>query len=112
MELYNIVGMVPHADFQRIIDPENQVSQLLLSHFLAAHVLLREVTIHENLKEDAVPMYKVFQGWMMQIQATLSPSFKKFNEWPFTYVMNFDVQKAEEMVADYARQVAKIELNN
>lgn len=102
MELYNVVGLVPHADFQRLIDRNNGVSQLLLSHFMAAHVLLYHLTIAKvNTREnETIPLYKVFKGWMKGIKDGLEPSLRKYNEWPFGFVVNLGAGSIEEKIAE------------
>ena len=93
VKLYNIVGSISHEDFQNLIDTSNPASQLLLSHFLAAHILLRHVSFQEMTTvrsfNDPFPMYHVMMSWMQHIDSNLPPSYLKYNNWPRTYVCNW-----------------------
>ena len=79
-----------HHDFQALIDPENHVSQLLLSHFLALNLMFRYVTIHRNVRGqsfiDPTPIHRTMSGWMSTIEMNLAPRFRKYNEWPEQFV--------------------------
>lgn len=90
VKLYNIVGSISTEDFQKLVNPSYPVSQLLLSHFLAAHILLRHVSIHEMMSSRAMndpnPMYNVMLSWMATIDNNLPHEYQKFNDWPRSYV--------------------------
>jgi hypothetical protein len=81
--------MISHNDFQRLVDTNNPISQLLLSHYLAAHVLLHHISIYEitdsRSRTDPGPLYKIMMGWMHKIDAALPPDYKKYNEWPKSF---------------------------
>ncbi|TID17465.1 hypothetical protein E6O75_ATG08211 [Venturia nashicola] len=110
VELHNIVGVISHGDFQRMIDRSNGVSQLLLSHFMASHVLIHHLTIYEGLtrEHESVPIYRVFKGWMRGIGEGLKPSLRKYNAWPFSFVVNFGLEKPGE--ADAEARMAAMDL--
>ena len=90
VKLYNIVGTISHDEFQKLVDIGNTVSQLLLSHFLAAHILLRHVSVHEMTTfrslNDPTPMYNVMISWMQNIDNNLPASHLRYNDWPRRYV--------------------------
>src|ERR1700742_471161 len=90
VELYNLVGTITHNDFQRILDRTNPISLLLLSHYLAAHVLLRHISIYEvhdsRQRSDFVPLYRILLGWTDKIDTLLPTRYKPYNEWPRSFV--------------------------
>jgi hypothetical protein len=90
VKLYNIVGTISHEDFQDLVDTSKPVSQLLLSHFLAAHILLRHVSVHEmqskRAQSDPNPMYQVMMSWMRNIDSNLPLQYLRYNSWPRAYV--------------------------
>jgi len=88
---YNFVGLISHSDFQQFIDPTNKTMQLLLSHFLASHVLLRHISIYENLSRNAIPMYRVLSNWCEKINNGLDPPLRKFGQWPMSFVLRTDI---------------------
>lgn len=96
-----------HADFQRMVDRSNGVSQLLLSHFMASHVLLHHLAIYEGQQREneSVPLYRVFKGWMRGIKEGLKPSLRKYNAWPFSFVIKFGREISGEAEAE-ARMAA------
>jgi hypothetical protein len=91
--LYNIVGTISHNDFQMLIDTYNPLSQLLLSHFLAAHILLRHISVYEMVdsrtEADQSPLYQIMLGWMHKIDAALPTEYRKYNKWPRSFVLEF-----------------------
>jgi hypothetical protein len=93
VNLYNIVGTMSHEDFQKLVDTSEPVSQLLLSHFLSAHILLRHVSVHEMTTfrsfNDPSPMYNVMVSWMHYIDGNLPPAYRRYNDWPRSYVLEW-----------------------
>jgi hypothetical protein len=94
--------MISHTDFQRMVDRTNAVSQLLLSHFMASHVLLHHLTIYEGQTRanETIPLYRVFKGWMSGIKEGLKPSMRQYNEWPFSFVVDFSLGIKGEKVTE------------
>ncbi|RDI89915.1 hypothetical protein Vi05172_g159 [Venturia inaequalis] len=107
VELYGIIGVMSHADFQRLVDQSNGVSQLLLSHFMASHVLLHHLDIFstQQRENESVPFYRVFKGWMRGIKESLQHPMRKYNAWPFSFVVNFGRENVGEADAE-ARMAA------
>jgi len=87
VSLYNIIGIVPTAEFKTLINDSNGTARILLSHFLAFHVLLRPLATHEyGLHRDASPLYDTLESWVYRIHADLDFSLRKYNEWPVSFV--------------------------
>ncbi|KAF2436700.1 hypothetical protein EJ08DRAFT_578369 [Tothia fuscella] len=87
VQVYNFVGNITHSQFQSFIQPTNSCAQLLLSHFIASHVLLRNVITFESMERDTSAMYAILVGWCKSIDDGLDPFLRKFNRWPVEYVM-------------------------
>ncbi|KAF2663409.1 hypothetical protein BT63DRAFT_461137 [Microthyrium microscopicum] len=101
--LYNIFGTQSAEDFQHLIDPSNHISQILVSHFLAVHWIMRPITRLESPLRDASPLYSVMQSWVLTIHANLDKRFRALNAWPLAFI-----DSASSPFTDIKRQI-KIE---
>jgi hypothetical protein len=71
-----------------MIDTSNGIAQILISHFLASHILLRPIAVEERAERDASPLYKVLESWVFRIHAELDPSLQRLHNWPITFVQS------------------------
>lgn len=75
---------------------------------MAAHVLLHHLTIYEGQRREneGAPLFRIFKGWMRGIKEGLKPSLRKYNAWPFAFVLSFGQGKDEESAHVEARMAA------
>jgi hypothetical protein len=82
IKVYNSIGQISNEDFKQLVDKTNNVSQILLSHFLAFHVITVPVIVHEDLTRDLTIYYNIYVAWAIVVHSQLPPAFKHLNEWP------------------------------
>lgn len=85
MELYAFFSYgMSHEDFQHFIDPENEVGQLLQSHFVAVQLLLTPITIHELGERKFESTNNPSIRWFGAIFQRVTPLMREFYKWPMS----------------------------
>jgi hypothetical protein len=88
-ELYRHFGVMPTKDFNHLVDTSNHVGQILLSHYIAFHVITYPVITYQSSHRDLSGLFNNFFTWAKDIHARLPPAFKSLNEWPINCMRAF-----------------------
>ncbi len=80
---YQVLGKMNHQQFQIFLSESNDVTQLLLAHFVALEVMLAPILGREwNGRIHSTPMESILE-WLIHIHdEILSPYFRNFMNWP------------------------------
>jgi hypothetical protein len=71
-----------HEDFVGLCDSSNTVSQLLLAHFVALHLIMRPISCRERMRYT-VTMYSIrMTTWIDLICQNLHPDSRVYLIWP------------------------------
>lgn len=82
IEIDALVAAMDHGELLQLIDPQKVVSQLLLAHLVALHLILRPIVCRER-KNYTVTMFSIrMTRWMERIQNNVSKDYEKFLSWP------------------------------
>jgi hypothetical protein len=77
---------IPHDNFQRLIDPENQVCLLLASHWIALKQIMATITETEHRqrpnqkKEGDVDVGMI--RWLRHVNRQIDDDHQLYNQWP------------------------------
>jgi hypothetical protein len=88
-KLYNIFGTMPSDKFTHLVDKSNSIGQILLSYFLAFHVLSYQVISHESPHRDIDNRFVFvrFLRWATDIHQGLPPGLKFLNQWCYDLII-------------------------
>jgi len=81
-----------NRQFEQFGNPSNNVSRLLLAHFVALHIILAPILGRERQGRMISTDTESILDWLDKIHEEMSPSLRHFLDWPTT-------------VATYVRQV-------
>jgi hypothetical protein len=85
-KMYNIMGILSAEDFHRLVNKSNSIGQILLSHFLAHHIICHPAIIHESPNRNLDSLFVRFTGWENDLHSRLSPALKLLNDWPLSFI--------------------------
>jgi len=93
---------LPHDKFQQIIDPNNQVSVLLATHWIAIKQIMAAITEteqrfskRESVKDkgpDGGPDLGIIR-WLKHLNRGLDPEYLAYNQWPLWVEAELDLDR-------------------
>lgn len=79
--LYNLPSRWTHDEFQSFIDPNNNVAQILLAHFIAIQAVLTPILTLERVGFQGVHAPTAVLGWIEWIYRNVPSSLRHHVEW-------------------------------
>jgi hypothetical protein len=79
--LYNVPSRWTHDEFQSFIDPNNNVAQILLAHFIAIQAILTPILVLERVGFQGVDAPTAVLGWIENIYKNVTPGLRHHVEW-------------------------------
>jgi hypothetical protein len=79
--LYNLPSRWTHEEFQSFIDPNNNVAQILLAHFIAIQAVLTPILTLERVGFQGVHAPTAVLGWVEGIYRNVPISLRHHVEW-------------------------------
>ncbi|KAF2018147.1 hypothetical protein BU24DRAFT_165813 [Aaosphaeria arxii CBS 175.79] len=80
--LYNAPSRWTHDEFQSFIDPNNNVAQILLAHFIAIQATLTPILVLERVGFQGIDAPTKVLGWIECIYKNVPSSLRTHVEWP------------------------------
>ncbi|EUC33642.1 hypothetical protein COCCADRAFT_95536 [Bipolaris zeicola 26-R-13] len=80
--LYNIPSRWTHEQFQAFIDPNNNVAQILLAHFIAIQAILTPILYLERVGFQGVNAPTAVLSWIEGIYWNVTHHLRHYVEWP------------------------------
>jgi hypothetical protein len=80
--LYNIPSRWTHEQFQAFIDPNNDVAQILLAHFIAVQAILTPILYLERVGFQGVNAPTAVLSWIEGIYWNVTHHLRHHVEWP------------------------------
>ena len=85
MGIYALFGvLMTQENFQDFINPENEIGQLLQSHFVALQFLLSPITWNQmGARLSSFPTRDIGR-WLKDIHARIPHHMRKYHMWPIS----------------------------
>ena len=78
--------MMPHDQFRELIDPNNEVCQLLQAHFVAMQLIMTPISRVEWGKRQSPAELGTegrSGGWLQTLHKAIPPHMLEYYEWSF-----------------------------
>ncbi|KAK3387680.1 hypothetical protein B0H63DRAFT_470694 [Podospora didyma] len=99
--------MMPHEDFQRLVDPDNQVAVLLATHWIALKQIMATITETEEKGAAKVPdssssssgsrpEHSIELGiirWLKYLNRLVDQDHVRYNQWPVWVETQLDLDR-------------------
>jgi hypothetical protein len=79
--LYNSPSRWSHDEFQSFIDPNNNVAQILLAHFIAIQAVLTPILVLERVGFQGIDAPTAVLGWIEGIYRNIPSTMRHHVEW-------------------------------
>ncbi|KAF2662314.1 hypothetical protein K491DRAFT_287443 [Lophiostoma macrostomum CBS 122681] len=79
--LYNTPSRWTHDEFQSFIDPNNNVAQILLAHFIAVQAILTPILVLERVGFQGIDAPTAVLGWIGGIYRNIPLTLRHHVEW-------------------------------
>jgi hypothetical protein len=91
--------LLPHSQFQELINPNNQVMLLLHAHWISINEIMAFITQQEHLARAKEPMEQReneadidpgFQRWLKYLNSHIDYEHQIYNQWPMSVEEQLD----------------------
>ncbi|KAH6900168.1 hypothetical protein B0T10DRAFT_17785 [Thelonectria olida] len=91
--------LLPHSQFQELINPNNQVMLLLHAHWISINEIMAFITQQEHLarakepidqRENAADIDPGFQRWLKYLNSHIDYEHQIYNQWPMSVEEQLD----------------------
>jgi hypothetical protein len=106
-QLYNVVGIISTESFTQLVDKSNSICQILLSYFLAFHILAYPVILYESPHRDIdiAFLFIRFLRWATNIHLNLPPGMRFLNNWSYSLIINAVPDIIGDQLTDEAKEI-------
>ncbi|KAH8819844.1 hypothetical protein F5884DRAFT_27726 [Xylogone sp. PMI_703] len=80
--IYDGVNRMDNEAFQQFVNPNNEVSQILIAHFVAMQFLVAPIIARQWQGRSRTTPVRSQLDWINTIYHNLSPGMRKYIEWP------------------------------
>jgi hypothetical protein len=96
LEIERSLISIESGELEQLINPCNSISQLLLAHLVALHLIMRPIACRER-KNYTVTMYSIrMTSWIGQIHSQLKPEYRVSFDWPLCISQLHTAKRLEE----------------
>lgn len=91
--------LLPHCQFQEVINPNNQVMLLLHAHWIAINEIMAFIMQQEHLargksppdeRENGADIDPGFQRWLKHLNSHVDYEHQAYNRWPMSVEEQLD----------------------
>jgi hypothetical protein len=96
LEIERSLISIDSDELEQLMNPCNAISQLLLAHLVALHLIVRPIACRER-KNYTVTMYGIrMTTWIGQIYSHLKPEYQETFDWPLLVSQLHAAKRLEE----------------